>query len=149
MEKSIWFKNENTISELPQNEHSNHISAFLGIEFTEIGPNYIKATMPVNERTRQPYGILHGGSSVVLAESLGSIASTLVINRDEFLAVGLEINANHLRPVKEGHITGICSPIHIGKTVHVWDIKMYNDEGKMNCISRLTVTIVPKTKIPV
>lgn len=148
LKKRIWFKEENPLSGLPSREHNDHIAAFLGIEFTEIGPDFIKATMPVNEKTRQPYGILHGGSSVVLAESLGSIASTLVIDREEFLAVGLEINANHLRPVKEGHITGICSPIHLGKTIHVWDIKMYNEEGKLNCISRLTVSIIPKIKIP-
>ena len=149
MEKSIWFKKENPISDLPSEQHDQHIGAFLGIVFKEIGPDYIKATMPVNEKTRQPYGILHGGSSVVLAESLGSIASTLVIDRENYLGVGLEINANHLRPVTEGLITGICTPIHIGKTIHVWDIKIYNDQGKMNCISRLTVSIIPKTKIPV
>ena len=100
--------------------------------------------MPVDERTHQPYGILHGGASVVLAESLGSVASNLIINTDKFMGVGLEINANHLRPVKSGFVTGICKPIHIGGKTHVWEIKMYDDRSKMNCISRLTVAIIPK-----
>jgi 1,4-dihydroxy-2-naphthoyl-CoA hydrolase len=101
--------------------------------------------MLVNEKTHQPYGILHGGASVVLAESLGSVASNMVINSDKYIGVGLEVNANHLRPVKSGFVTGICTPIHIGGKTHVWDIKLYDDRGKMNCISRLTVAIIPKT----
>jgi len=149
MEKPIWFHQDQDLNRIPSNENQDHISFYLGIQITEIGPDYLKGTMPVNERTRQPYGILHGGASVVLAESLGSLASTLVIDRSLFLAAGLEVNANHLRPVKEGIITGICTPIQLGKSVHVWDIKMYTEEGKMNCISRLTVSIIPKTKVPV
>jgi len=100
--------------------------------------------MPVNARTHQPYGILHGGASVVLAETLGSVASSMVIDWDKYIGVGLEVNANHLRPVKSGYVTGICKPLHIGGKTHVWDIKMFNDKGKMNCISRLTVAIIPK-----
>jgi 1,4-dihydroxy-2-naphthoyl-CoA hydrolase len=122
-----------------------HIGEILEIEFTEILPDSISARMPVNEKTRQPYGILHGGASVVLAETLGSVASNLVINSDKYIGVGLEVNANHLRPVKSGYVTGICSPIHIGGKTHVWDIKLYDDRGKMSCISRLTVAIIPKT----
>jgi 1,4-dihydroxy-2-naphthoyl-CoA hydrolase len=122
-----------------------HIGEILEIEFTEILPDSISARMPVNEKTRQPYGILHGGASVVLAETLGSVASNLVINSDKYIGVGLEVNANHLRPVKSGFVTGICSPIHIGGKTHVWDIKLYDDRGKMTCISRLTVAIIPKT----
>lgn len=139
----IWSR-EYTIEEL-NGRPKGHIGDLLEIEFTEIGPDSVSARMPVNEKTHQPQGILHGGASVVLAESLGSVASNMVINSDKYIGVGLEVNANHLRPVKSGFVTGICTPIHIGGKTHVWDIKMYDDRGKMNCISRLTVAIIPKT----
>ena len=139
----IWSR-EFTVDEL-NGRPKGHIGDLLGIEFTEIGHDSISARMPVNEKTHQPYGILHGGASVVLAESLGSVASNMVINSDKYIGVGLEVNANHLRPVKSGFVTGICTPIHIGGKTHVWDIKLYDDRGKMNCISRLTVAIIPKT----
>jgi 1,4-dihydroxy-2-naphthoyl-CoA hydrolase len=139
----IWSR-EYTVDEL-NGCPKGHIGDLLGIEFTEIGHDSISARMPVNEKTHQPYGILHGGASVVLAESLGSVASNMVINSDKYIGVGLEVNANHLRPVKSGFVTGICTPIHIGGKTHVWDIKLYDDRGKMNCISRLTVAIIPKT----
>ena len=103
--------------------------------------------MPVDARTHQPVGILHGGASVVLAESLGSIASHLIIDTSKYMAVGLEINANHLRPVTSGFVTGTCMPIHIGSKTHVWDIRIVNERGKLVCISRLTVAIVVKTAI--
>jgi len=122
-----------------------HIAALLGIEFTELGEDFLSARMPVDERTYQPYGILHGGASVVLAETLGSVASNLVIDQERFIGVGLEVNANHLRPVRTGFVTGICRPVHIGGKTHVWDIKIYNDKGKMSCISRLTVAIILKS----
>lgn len=139
----IWSR-EYTVEEL-NGRPKGHIGDLLGIEFTEIGPDSISARMPVNEKTHQPYGILHGGASVVLAESLGSVASNMVINSDKYIGVGLEVNANHLRPVKSGFVTGICTPIHIGGKTHVWDIKLYDDRGKINCVSRLTVAIIPKT----
>ena len=139
----IWSR-EYTVDEL-NGRPKGHIGDLLGIEFTEIGPDSISARMPVNEKTHQPYGILHGGASVVLAESLGSVASNMVINSDKYIGVGLEVNANHLRPVKSGFVTGICTPIHIGGKTHVWDIRLYDDRGKMNSISRLTVAIIPKT----
>ncbi|KAA0989329.1 hotdog fold thioesterase [Dyadobacter aurulentus] len=121
----------------------NTIADHLGIEFTEIGTDYVKAKMPVDKRTHQPFGILHGGASVVLAETLGSIASYLSLpDSDERHAVGLEINANHLRPVKEGFVYGTVSPIHLGRTTHIWDIRITNDLDKLVCISRLTVAIV-------
>ncbi len=138
----MWYK-QTTIQEL-NDRPKNHLSALLGIEFSELTENSISATMPVDERTRQSFGILHGGASVVLAETLGSVASTLIVDPDKWIAVGLEINANHLRPVSKGQVTGICTPIHIGTKTHVWDIKIYNDQGKLNCISRLTVAIIPK-----
>lgn len=139
----IWSR-EYTVEEI-NGRPKGHIGDLLGIEFIEIGHDSISARMPVNEKTHQPYGILHGGASVVLAESLGSVASNMVINSDKYIGVGLEVNANHLRPVKSGFVTGICTPIHIGGKTHVWDIKLYDDRGKMNCISRLTVAIIPKT----
>jgi 1,4-dihydroxy-2-naphthoyl-CoA hydrolase len=138
----IWFR-EYDVQEI-NGRPKNHIGALLGIEFMEIGEDFVTARMPVNERTHQPYGILHGGASVVLAETLGSVASSMVIDWDKYIGVGLEVNANHLRPVKSGYVTGICKSLHIGGKTHVWDIKIYNDKGKMNCISRLTVAIIPK-----
>lgn len=137
----IWFTQPDV--EEFNSRPKNHIGAILGIEITEIGDDFIKGTMPVDDRTRQPYGILHGGSSVVLAETLGSIASNLVLNPERNMGVGLEVNANHLRPVKSGIVTGVCTPIHIGGKTHIWDIKIYNEAGKMTCISRLTVAVVP------
>jgi 1,4-dihydroxy-2-naphthoyl-CoA hydrolase len=123
---------------------TNHMGAFLGIKFTEVADDALTATMPVDERTHQPAGILHGGASVVLAETLGSVASYMCIDPQKYQAVGLEVNANHLRPVKSGLVTGICKPLHIGAKTHVWEIKIYNDKGKINCISRLTVAIINK-----
>lgn len=140
----IWFAKPDL--EHLNNRSKNNIGNYLGIQFTEIGDNFIKATMPVDDRTRQPAGILHGGASVVLAETLGSVASNLVLNPDRNMGVGLEVNANHLRMVKSGFVTGICTPIHIGGKTHIWDIKLYNDEGKITCISRLTVAVVPAIK---
>ena len=122
---------------------NNTISDHLGIEFTEIGTDYIVAKMPVDKRTHQPFGILHGGASVVLAETLGSIASFLSLKDSKKQhAVGLEINANHIRSVKEGFVYGKVTPIHVGRTTHIWDIKITSEAGKLVCISRLTVAIV-------
>jgi 1,4-dihydroxy-2-naphthoyl-CoA hydrolase len=139
----IWSR-DYTVEEL-NGRPKGHIGELIGIEFTEITEDSISARMPVNEKTHQPYGILHGGASVVLAESLGSVASNMIVDSDKYIGVGLEVNANHLRPVKSGFVTGICKPIHIGGKTHVWDIRLYDDRGKMNCISRLTVAIIPKT----
>ena len=122
-----------------QNTISNH----LGIEFTEIGNDYITARMPVDKRTHQPFGILHGGASVVLAETLGSIASFLCLKDPQKQhAVGLEINANHIRSVKEGFVYGKVTPLHVGRSTQIWEIKITNDENKLVCVSRLTVAIV-------
>jgi len=116
---------------------------WMGIRFSDWTADSLSATMPVDERTRQPMGILHGGASVVLAESLGSVASTLIIDTNKYTAVGLEINANHLRPVRSGIVTGVSRLIHQGSKTHVWDIRISNDKGKLVCISRLTVAIIP------
>lgn len=139
----IWFSefSPQQLNDRPK----NHMGAFLDIQFTKIEADSLTATMPVDERTHQPAGILHGGASVALAETLGSIASYMCIDPQKYQAVGLEINANHLRPVKSGLVTGICKPLHIGAKTHVWEIKIYNDKGKMNCISRLTVAILNKS----
>lgn len=124
----------------------NTMPGHLGIVVTEIGPDFLVATMPVNERSVQPYRILHGGANVVLAETLGSVASTLCIeDLATHTAVGLEINANHLKSVREGGIvTGTCRAIRIGRTIHVWQIEIRDEQEDLSCISRLTVSIVPR-----
>lgn len=118
--------------------------AHLGIEITEIGADYICGTMPVDHRTQQPVGILHGGMSVVLAESLGSIASNLIVEEWGKVAVGLEVNANHISSVKEGLVTGRATLVHAGSKTHVWDIRITSDKNKLVCISRLTIAILDK-----
>ena len=121
------------------------ICAAIGIEFTEIGSDFISGKMPVNDRTRQPAGILHGGASVVLAETLGSIGSYLILD-DTHYGVGLEINANHVKSVKEGYVFGKAQIIHCGKKTHIWEIRITNQDGGLVCISRLTVAVLEKTK---
>lgn len=116
----------------------------LGIVFTEIGDDHLTATMPVDERTKQPMGLLHGGANVVLAETLGSVASSLTIDLSKQICVGLEINANHLKGVKSGSVTGITKPIHLGKSTQVWEIKIINEQGQLCCISRITMAILDK-----
>ena len=140
----IWFR-PYTLDEL-NGRPKNHMGALLGIEFTSLGEDFLEARMPVNARTHQPAGILHGGASVVLAETLGSVASNMVIDDSKYMGVGLEVNANHLRPVASGFIKGICKPLHIGSNTLVWEIKMMTDRGKMNCVSRLTVAVIPVNK---
>ena len=115
----------------------------LGIEFLEIGEDYVTARMPIDHRTQQPFGILHGGASVVLAESLGSVASYLTLeNPNAFHAVGLEINANHIRSVSSGWVYAKATPLHIGRTTHVWDIKIMSETQKLVCVVRFTVAII-------
>lgn len=115
----------------------------LGIEFIDVQPDFIKAKMPVDSRTKQPYGLLHGGASVVLAETLGSIASSLAVaDPTKQRGVGVEINANHMKSVKEGFVIGTCTALKIGKTLHVYDIKIHDESGNLVCVSRLTVAIL-------
>jgi 1,4-dihydroxy-2-naphthoyl-CoA hydrolase len=140
---SIWFEPGLTPAQL-QPLSDNTMGQHLGIEFTEVGEDFLKGRMPVDHRTRQPYGLLHGGASVALAETLGSVASAFVVDRRQYNAVGLEINANHLRGVREGFVTGIARPLHLGKTTHVWDIRIYDEKEKLVCVSRLTVAIIKK-----
>ena len=143
MQDTIWFRKDIVVDQLQYLAKGN-MGEHLGMVFTEIGSNFLKATMPVDHRTKQPYGLLHGGASVALAETVGSVASALVVDTDKFLVVGLEINANHLRGVREGLVTATCTPIHIGGTTHVWDIKIHDEKGKLVCISRLTVAVLKK-----
>lgn len=141
----IWFKERFSLEKL-QSMSKGTMGEYLGILFSEIGDNYLKATMPVDHRTKQPYGLLHGGASVALAETLGSVASALVIDPQKSLCVGLDINANHIRSVKDGLVTGTATPIHLGSSTHVWEIKIHDDKEKLVCISRLTVAILKGNK---
>ncbi|MEK7432425.1 MAG: hotdog fold thioesterase [Cyanobacteriota bacterium] len=118
----------------------------LGIEITEIGTDFLSGKMPVDHRTIQPAGILHGGASVVLAETLGSIAGNCSVDSEKYYCVGLEINANHIRPVKSGNwVFGTAKAIHIGKKTHIWEINIKNQEDKLVCVSRLTLSVIEKT----
>lgn len=115
---------------------------YLGIEITEIGQDFIKGKMPVDDKTRQPYGMLHGGASVVLAESLGSLAATFTVDQTKQYCVGLDINANHIRAVKEGYVYGVTTPLHIGRSTQVWETKITNEEEKLVCVSRITMAVI-------
>jgi 1,4-dihydroxy-2-naphthoyl-CoA hydrolase len=114
----------------------------LGIEFTEIGDDFIRGTMPVDGRTKQPYGLLHGGASVALAETLGSTGATMCVDTQEYQCVGQEINANHVRAARAGRVTGTARPVHLGGRTQVWTIDIVNDAGKLVCTSRLTMAII-------
>ncbi len=116
----------------------------LGIEVLEVGEDFIRGRMPVDHRTHQPFGLLHGGASVALAETLGSMAASLCIDPATQMAVGLEINANHLRAVTAGWVIGTARPIHVGRSTQVWDIRIENETGQPVCISRLTMAVVPR-----
>ena len=124
--------------------HDNTMQRHIGIEFIEVGDDYLTARMPVDDRTKQPEGLLHGGASVVLAESLGSAASVLCVDPEKFFVVGLEINANHIRAVREGFVVGTTRPIHLGRSTQVWEIKIYDDQNRLTCISRITNAILEK-----
>jgi 1,4-dihydroxy-2-naphthoyl-CoA hydrolase len=123
---------------------SNTLVAHLGIEITAIGEDFIEAKMPVDHRTHQPLGMLHGGASVALAETLGSIAATCCVDTKTQYCVGLEINANHIKSVREGFVYGITKPIHIGKKTHVWEIRITDDKKQLICISRITMAVIDK-----
>lgn len=141
----IWSK-DYTLDDLNKFRgiQPDNINKHLGIVFTEVGEDTLTATMPVDHRSVQPFGILHGGASCVLAETLGSVAAWMCIDNETQRAVGLEIHAHHLRPVSEGKVTGVCKSLHRGKTMHLWQIDTFTDEGKMNCTVRLSVAIRDK-----
>lgn len=137
----IWFKDYKL--DYLQGVRTAHMARHIGIAFTEIGPDFLKARMPVDERTTQPFGILHGGASCVLSETLGSIAAWMTIDPDRYRAVGLEINANHIRAVTGGFVTGACAPLHVGRRTQVWQTDIAEEAtGKRVAISRLTVAII-------
>lgn len=139
---TLW-KSRPTLEQLTERS-KNTLIEHLGIEYLEIGDDYLTARMPVDDRTRQTAGILHGGASAVLAETLGSIGAGLCIDRKKYGIVGLEINANHVRPVSEGWVTGIAKAIHVGKTTQIWEIRIHNEQEKLVCISRLTVANIAR-----
>jgi 1,4-dihydroxy-2-naphthoyl-CoA hydrolase len=139
---SIW-KIPVTADLLTKNR-ANDMTRHLGIEFTEVGEDFLSGKMPVDERTRQPFGILHGGAHVVLAETLGSVAANLTLDPAKSYAVGLDINSNHLRSVREGWVHGTAKPIHLGGKTQVWEIKICNEQGELLNISRLTMFVVSK-----
>jgi 1,4-dihydroxy-2-naphthoyl-CoA hydrolase len=124
--------------------NENTLGEFFEINFTEVGPDFLKATMPVNNKTKQPFGLLHGGASVALAETIGSVASWCVVNKDLFIGVGVEINASHIKSVTEGLVTAICSPIKISGKTHIWEIKIFNDVNDICCVSRFTAMVIPR-----
>jgi len=140
---SIWFNKHLSIDSF-SGLGKDTMGDFLGIEWVEVGDDFMKAKMPVNDRTKQPYGLLHGGASCVLAETIGSVASAMVIDPAKFQCVGLEINANHIHSATAGYVTATALPLHLGKSTHVWDIKIYDENGKVICISRLTMAIIQK-----
>ena len=141
---SIWFK-PYTLEDIHTFSHDNMVT-HVGIEFIGFGPDYLKGTMPVDNRTRQTMGILHGGASVVLAETLGSIAANLAVDPLRFACVGLDINANHIRSVKTGIVTGTAKPLHLGGTTHVWGIEIVDEHNRIVCISRLTMAVLKLDK---
>jgi 1,4-dihydroxy-2-naphthoyl-CoA hydrolase len=116
----------------------------LGMRITEVGEDYLRGTMPVDRRTTQPFGLLHGGASVALAESLGSLGGTLCLDATTEMAVGLDINANHVRAMTEGVVTGTARPLHLGRSTQVWEIRIEDERGRLVCISRLTLAVVPR-----
>ena len=140
MTNAIWF--DQPPEKLSMMSSGDTLVQHLGIEILESGQDYLRGRMPVDKRTHQPFGLLHGGASVVLAESLASIGSAAVIDLRKNLCVGLEINANHLRGVKSGWVTGTARPIHIGRTTHVWDIRIVDEADKPVCVSRCTIAII-------
>lgn len=141
----IWKKRTVSIDDLNALS-ANTLGAHLDMRFIEVNDTQLIATMPVDARTHQPYGLLHGGASAALAETVGSVASWLTVNPETHLAVGIEINCNHVRGKKEGVVTAVASPLHIGATTHVWDIRISDEHQRLICISRLTVAIVKKEK---
>lgn len=141
----IWFR-EFTVEQAAQIVRNTMIE-HVGIEFVEIGDDFIRGRMPVDHRTRQPFGILHGGASVVLAETLASVGCQFTIDWQRFRAVGLEINANHIRAVPDGFVTGTAKPFHLGRRTQVWEIQLRDDRGKLSCVSRITMAIIEREAV--
>lgn len=140
--KPIWRATP-TLGQLNAH-HPGTLVELLGIEFTAIGTDSIEASMPVDARTRQPFGILHGGASVALAETLGSVGASLTVDLSQALVVGQEINANHLRSVREGHVVGLARPVHLGRRSQVWTIDIRDEQARLVCVSRLTLAVIDR-----
>jgi 1,4-dihydroxy-2-naphthoyl-CoA hydrolase len=139
---AIWYK-PYTLMEAQQRVSGTMVD-HIGITITEVGQNFLKGTMPVDQRTVQPIGILHGGASVTLAETLGSLGASMVVDNEKNYCVGLDINANHIRAAKNGFVTGIARPIHVGSSTQVWSIEITDEENRLVCISRLTMAVLVK-----
>jgi 1,4-dihydroxy-2-naphthoyl-CoA hydrolase len=137
----IW--KQNTDLDRINGWNTNTAMEVLGIRFTAVGDDWLQGTMPVDHRTHQPFGLLHGGASVLLAETLGSSAAMLTLDPEKELTVGLDINANHIRGVRSGIVTGTARPLHLGRTTQVWEIRIENEDGALVCVSRLTMAVVP------
>ena len=142
---TIWFDKNISLENIKPLGNGT-MTEHLGFEWVELGKDFLKAKLPVDHRTLQPDGLLHGGASCVLAETLGSVASYLVIDATNYFCVGIEINANHIRSARDGYVYGVCAPLHIGSSTHVWDIRITNEEGKLVCVSRLTVAIMKRKR---
>ncbi len=143
---SIWHAS--TTPEVLTERGRPTLPGHLGIRFTEIGPDYLRATMPVTAHTHQPFGVLHGGASVALAETVGSVAALLCVDGEKFMCLGQEINANHLRAVSAGTVTATARPFHIGARSHVWGIEIRDEEERLVCVSRITMAIVERRPKP-
>jgi 1,4-dihydroxy-2-naphthoyl-CoA hydrolase len=142
---SIW-RTQTSVEQL-QAHSRNTLAETIGIRVTEVGPDFLRATMPVDPKTHQPMGVLHGGASVALAETVGSLAATMCIDRALYVCLGQEINANHLRPISSGTVTATARPYHIGKRSHVWSIEIRDEQEKLVCISRLTIAVVDRAVV--
>lgn len=136
---SIWHRPPDTaaLDELS----AGTLGEALGIRFTRVGDDWLEATLPVDERTRQPFGLLHGGASVALAETLASVGANALLDTGKQLAVGLEINANHVRAVRAGNVTGRARPLHVGGRTQVWQVEIRDQEGRLCCVSRVTMAV--------
>ena len=137
---SIWFR-PFTLDEIQSYSRGSMVE-HLDLRFTEIGPDYLRGTLPVDGRTTQPFGRLHGGASVVLAETLGSVAASHCVDLERFHCVGLEINANHVRAARSGRVTGTARPVHLGRQSQVWEVRLEDEAGKLTCVSRLTISVL-------
>jgi len=141
---SIWYKKNLNLEDLIL-RNTKTMSDFLGIEFIEIGDDFITAKMPINDKTKQPMGIMHGGASCVLAETVGSIAANCCVDISKYYCVGLDINTNHIRSIREGFVYGTAKPFHIGRTTQVWGIHIVNDQQQMISVNRLTMSVLTRT----
>jgi 1,4-dihydroxy-2-naphthoyl-CoA hydrolase len=140
---SIWKQHPADLERI-NGWSANSMVDHLGIRVIDVGDDYLRGTMPVDPRTKQPFGLLHGGASVALAETLGSLAGTMCLDATKEMAVGLDINANHVRAVTGGIVTGTARPLHVGRNTQVWEIRIEKEDGKLVCISRLTLAVVPR-----